>query len=154
MKRSKSRSSSQNSAKRQRILKTSVDIQQDQKEKLPALFAHWKGFLDKESFTDLKILCKDDILCATGGVSLHKAILASISPFLATILADGRDETVLILPDVERNDLLKLVKIMYGSKNVTEEAPGGDLLKLLGIKELPELTPKLHGKTATTCKYR
>lgn len=99
----------------------------------------------KDSFTDLKILCKDDYLA---GVSMHKAVLASMSTFMASILSDGRDETTLFMPDVAKHDLLNLIKILYGQH---AEAPSAELLTMLGIQQLPTLTPKIQ-TTTTTCK--
>ena len=116
---------------------------------IPNLFAHWRNFLAKDSFTDLKIWCKNDLV---SGLSLHKAVLASTSDFMASLLCDGRDETVLILPDVDKEDLLNLVKILYG-ESVTENEPSKDLLHLLGIKELPKISSRILQATKTTCKF-
>ena len=46
------------------------------------IFSQWRDSLSKDSFTDLKILCKDDWY---SGISLHKAVLASISPFMVRV---------------------------------------------------------------------
>ena len=102
------------------------------------IFSQWRDSLSKDSFTDLKILCKDDWF---GGVSLHKAVLASISPFMASVLSDGRDETTLLLPDVDRHDLLNLVKILYDCGRHDNQKPTAELLQMLGIKELPKVIP-------------
>ena len=106
------------------------------------IFSQWRDSLSKDSFTDLKILCKDDWY---GGVSLHKAVLASISPFMASILSDGRDETTLLLPDVDRHDLVNLVKILYDCGRHDNQKPTAELLQMLGIKELPKVIPKVLG---------
>ena len=103
------------------------------------IFSQWRDTLNKDSFTDLKILCKDDWF---GGVSVHKAVLASISPFMASILSDGRDETTIMMPDVDKNDLLYLVRIMYGDHQQDDQTPSTQLLNMLGIKELPKLIRK------------
>ena len=55
---------------------------------LSELFQTWRSFMTRDSFTDLKVICKNDHFAA--GLSLHKAILAICSPFLAKILSDGR----------------------------------------------------------------
>ena len=103
------------------------------------IFSQWRDTLNKDSFTDLKILCKDDWF---GGVSVHKAVLASISPFMASILSDGRDETTIMMPDVDKNDLLYLVRILYGDHQQDDQTPSTQLLNMLGIKELPKLIQK------------
>lgn len=72
-----------------------------------------------------------------------------MSTFLASILMDGRDETTLFMPDVVKHDLLNLIKILYGQH--AEEAPSAELLTMLGIQQLPTLTPKIQ-TTTTTCK--
>ena len=102
------------------------------------IFSQWRDTLNKDSFTDLKILCKDDWF---GGVSVHKAVLASISPFMASILSDGRDETTIMMPDVDKDDLLYLVRILYGNQQ-EDQTPSTHLLNMLGIKELPKLIQK------------
>lgn len=114
---------------------------------IPELFSQWREFLDKDSFTDLRILCKND----GSGVSLHKAVLASCSSFLGSLLMDGRDETVLIMPDVEKRDLLNLVRILYGAR--TNTRPSRELLELLGIAKLPSTTvPLFTPSHRLTCK--
>ena len=116
---------------------------------IPELFSQWREFLDKDSFTDLRILCKND----SQGVSLHKAVVASCSSFLGHLLMDGRDESVLIMPDVEKRDLLNLVRILYGARTHTRPSP--ELLKLLGISKLPSTTVPLFTPTdhfTLTCK--
>lgn len=55
---------------------------------LSELFQTWRSFMTRDSFTDLKVICKNDHFAA--GLSLHKAILAICSPFLAKIQSDGR----------------------------------------------------------------
>ena len=102
--------------------------------------------MSKDSFTDLKILCKDDWF---GGVSMHKAVLASISPFMASILSDGRDETTLLMPDVDKHDMLNLVKLLYGGKH-DNQTPSDELLRMLGIKELPKVIPKASTTNITS----
>ncbi len=121
------------------------------REEIPRLFDHWREFLRRDSFTDLKILCKDD-LCS--GVSLHKAVLACQSSFMAQLLSDGRDETTLILPDVKKKDLLCLVKILYGEPVTDQWAPSQELLLMLDIKQLPKLSRKSKvNSSSTTCKF-
>ena len=110
------------------------------------IFSQWRDTLNKDSFTDLKILCKDDWF---GGVSVHKAVLASISPFMASILSDGRDETTIMMPDVDKNDLLYLVRILYGDHQQDDQTPSTQLLNMLGIKELPKLIRKPTTTTIT-----
>lgn len=120
---------------------------------IPELFSQWREFLDKDSFTDLRILCKNDYGGSNSGVSLHKAVLASCSSFLGSLLMDGRDETVLIMPDVEKRDLLNLVRILYGAR--TNTRPSRELLKLLGIAKLPSTTVPLFTPSdnfTLTCK--
>jgi hypothetical protein len=104
------------------------------KQDIPALFSHWREFLLKDSFTDLKVVCRDD--CGSGGVSLHRAVLASCSSFMASILSeDGRDKTSLFLPDVTKEDFTSLVRNLYGE--TTSAHPSNELLHLLGIDKLP-----------------
>jgi len=58
------------------------------------------------------------VICGTDGygcVSLHRAVLALHSPFLAELMAE-RDETFLILPDVSKDDFLDLVRLLYFDK--------------------------------------
>ena len=109
-----------------------IEYLKTEKNLIPELFSQWREFLDKESFTDLKILCKND--CC--GVWLHKAVLASCSSFLTHLLTDGRDETVLIMPDVEKRDLLCLIRILYGERT-QQNRPSNQLLQMLGISKLP-----------------
>ena len=123
-------------------------LKNENKQLISEIFSQWRDSLSKDSFTDLKILCKDDWY---GGVSLHKAVLASISPFMASILSDGRDETTLLLPDIDRYDLLNLVKILYGGKH-DNQTPTDELLHMLGIKELPKVIP-LASTTNITSEY-
>ncbi len=68
------------------------------------------------SFTN--ILSDLHVLCGTDGygfVSLHRAVLALHSPFLAELMAD-KDEAFLILPDVSKDDFMDLVKLLYCDK--------------------------------------
>ena len=116
----------------QNVENEEIEYLKTEKNIIPELFSQWREFLNKESFTDLKILCKND--CC--GVSLHKAVLASCSSFLANLLTDGRDETVLIMPEVEKNDLLSLVRILYGERT-QQNRPSNQLLHMLGISKLP-----------------
>ena len=83
-----------------------------------------KGYL-------LTVYGKEDYI----GVSLHKAVLASISPLCQQLLKDGRDLTILIMPDIHRFDLLCLMQILYGKKAISH--PSQELLELLGIQFLP-----------------
>ena len=51
-----------------------------------------------------------------GCVSLHGAILGACSPFIASILTQNirmssRDENVIFLPDIEKEDFVALVKV-------------------------------------------
>ena len=121
-------------------------LKNENKQLISEIFSQWRDSLSKDSFTDLKILCKDDWY---GGVSLHKAVLASISPFMASILSDGRDETTLLLPDIDRYDLLNLVKILYGGKH-DNQTPTDELLHMLGIKELPKVIPSASTTNITS----
>ena len=121
-------------------------LRNENKQLISDIFSQWRDSLSKDSFTDLKILCKDDWY---GGVSLHKAVLASISPFMASILSDGRDETTLLLPDIDRYDLLNLVKILYGGKH-DNQTPTDELLQMLGIKELPKVIPSASTTNITS----
>lgn len=107
---------------------------------IPDLFDQWRGFLVRDSFTDLKVVCQDDR--GSGGLSLHKAVLASVSHFMAGLLKDGRDESTLFLPDVSKKDFHNLVRCLYGDGSC--ERPSDGLLVLLGIKQLP---PRINKST-------
>ena len=116
---------------------------------LPELFNQWRNFLIRDSFTDLKVICENDY----GGLSLHKAILASCSTFMASILCDGRDETTLLLPEVDREDFHNLVRNLYGETGV--KRPSLELLTLLRITKLPDeftQTTIANERTTSTCK--
>ena len=69
-------------------------------------------------------------------MSVHRAVLASCSPFMSNILLE-RDETFLILPDVRKDDFMALVHLIYNdSSQLAFEAsamPSKDLVKLLGM---------------------
>jgi hypothetical protein len=60
-------------------------------------------------------------------VCVHRAVLASCSPLLSSLLAadvdrnGGGAETDLILPECDQEDFIKLVAILYGenSSNAT-----------------------------------
>ena len=99
-------------------------------------------------FSDLKVICKNDYGC--NGISLHKAILASCSKFLSSILLDGRDETTMFLPDIEKEDFDGLVKYLYGEKSTKK--PSQELLTLLQISELPEISEDSVSTMPTTCR--
>ena len=117
---------------------------------LPELFNQWRNFLIRDSFTDLKVICENDYY---GGLSLHKAILASCSTFMASILCDGRDETTLLLPEVDREDFHNLVRNLYGETGV--KRPSLELLTLLRITKLPDefiQTTISDERTTSTCK--
>ena len=60
------------------------------------------------SFPDLHVFCGKD---AFSSVSLHRAVLASCSPFMARVLMD-RDETSLLLPDIDPDDFMALVHLV------------------------------------------
>ena len=112
--------------------KTKICIQNDDKQRVQDLFRDWELFQTCHIFCDLTIFGKEDFI----GVSLHKAILASCSRFCTSILMDGRDQTILILPDIERCDLLCLTQILYGERTTSQ--PSHELLQLLGIDKLPQ----------------
>ena len=97
-------------------------------------------------FPDLKVICKNDYDC--NGISLHKAILASCSKFLSSILLDGRDETTVFLPEVDKEDFHNLVRNLYGEKGT--KRPSQELLTLLQISELPEIGKDSAPTTLTT----
>ena len=81
---------------------------------------------------------------------MHKAILASCSKFLSSILLDGRDETTVFLPEVDKEDFHNLVRNLYGEKGT--KRPSQELLTLLQISELPEIGEDSASTTLTTCK--
>ena len=60
-------------------------------------------------FLDLHVYCGKESFVA---ISLHRAVLASCSPFLTRLLAD-RDETFLLLPDIDKDDFMALVHLVY-----------------------------------------
>ena len=99
-------------------------------------------------FPDLKVICKNDYDC--NGISLHKAILASCSKFLSSILLDGRDETTVFLPEIDKEDFCRLVKNLYGEKSTKK--PSQELLTLLQISELPEISEDSGSTMLTTCR--
>ncbi len=110
-------------------------IKNNQVDNINKIFGHWRNFLVNDSFTDLRVFCKDDFGC--GGVTLHRAVLASASPMMARLLAsDLRDETHLILPDVSKKDFATLVQVLYGEGEHRPDL-NPDLLSILGILELP-----------------
>ena len=68
----------------------------------------------------------------------------------ASILSDGRDETTLMLPDISKNDLLNLVKILYGGHRQENQTHcSSELLHMLGIKKLPKLIPRPQNTSIT-----
>ena len=99
-------------------------------------------------FSDLKVICKNDYGC--NGISLHKVILASCSKFLSLILLDGRDETTVFLPEIDKEDFDALVKYLYGEKSTKK--PSQELLTLLQISELPEISEDSVSTMPTTCR--
>jgi hypothetical protein len=133
-------------AKLSKRRRRTATVEMIQKQDIPALFSHWREYLLKDSFTDLKVVCQDD--CGSGGVSLHRAVLALCSSFMASILSeDCRDETSLFLPDVTKEDFTSLVRNLYGE--TTSVRPSDALLHLLRIEKMPArleyLERKFHG---------
>ena len=64
-------------------------------------------------------------------------------------IAFCRDETTLLLPDVEKEDFQKLVKNLYGEAG--SEKPSEELLRLLQIDRLPDESPIPNlAETSTT----
>ena len=97
------------------------------------LEAKWKGnhgHLRKFKLlvADLHVFCGNDSI---GRVSLHRAVLASCSNFLSDILSE-RDETFLLLPDVDKNDFMALVHLVYNENFGCDgvEMPSFGLLKV------------------------
>ena len=76
------------------------------------ILSYWQYLRQNECFTDLTVFCGMDFGC----VSLHGAILGACSPFIASILTQNirmssRDENVIFLPDIEKEDFVALVKV-------------------------------------------
>ena len=141
----KLRETTQNHAEEEVILTSNTFKRPDS---LPELFDQWRNFLIRDSFTDLKVICKNDDY---GGLCLHKAILASCSAFMASTLCDGRDETTVFLPEVDKEDFHNLVRNLYGETGV--KRPSVELLTLLRIEKLPEKTTlRTIERTTSTCK--
>ena len=69
---------------------------------------------------------------------------------MSSILLDGRDETTVFLPEVDKEDFHNLVRNLYGEKGT--KRPSQELLTLLQISELPEIGEDSASTTLTTCK--
>ena len=69
--------------------------------------------------------------------------------YYSQFIAFCRDETTLLLPDVEKEDFQKLVKNLYGEAG--SEKPSEELLRLLQIDRLPDESPISNlAETSTT----
>ena len=151
MKRGKSAEQRPRASKRPRTTSTSSNkFLLERSSIIPELFSQWREFFVNDYFTDLRVMCKDDNIA---GVTLHRAVLASCSLFLASLLSEDdqgrRDETTLLMPDIEKEDFLNLVKILYGER--VSRRPSEQLLILLGIENLPPSPAMMP--SAPTCKY-
>ncbi len=88
-------------------------------DKAGSMFSHFRRLRDREKFTDLRVYCGLPTLSATNStapVYVHRAVIASCSAFLASLLLD-RSEHVdadLVLPEANRDDFLRLVQLLYG----------------------------------------
>ena len=59
-----------------------------------------------------------------------------------------------MLPDISKNDLLNLVKILYGGHRQENQTHcSSELLHMLGIEKLPKLIPKQQN-TSITREYK
>ena len=72
----------------------------------------WRTFRSGEQFTDLTVFCGKNRVSHNRGISLHRLVLAGCSRYLAHVLKDNRDESMLFLPDVDESDFVNLVQVL------------------------------------------
>ena len=115
------------------------------------IFAKWKSvtpFVVKIQFSEVKqpSIEYDSFFW----LPTHKSsTICSTQWSYNQFIAFCRDETTLLLPDVEKEDFQKLVKNLYGEAG--SEKPSVELLRLLQIDRLPDESPISNlAETSTT----
>jgi len=90
-----------------------------------------KNSFQNEACADAKIICDG------GAINVHRLILASASPWLKTVFEEaGGDQHTIVIPDIKYDDMLLLVRFMYGGEVTVPLKQLGDLQDLIQLLQL------------------